>query len=57
MRKLPHAIFGMFKRQRPFDGSRFFAAARIMYAEELGKSGESVYGVAYVPAGQAWTGR
>lgn len=38
-------------------GANIFAAARVMYAEELGKSGESVYGVAYVPAGQAWTGR
>jgi len=38
-------------------GANIFAPARIMYAEELGTSGESVYGVAYVPAGQTWTGR
>jgi hypothetical protein len=38
-------------------GPNIFAAARVMYAEELGTSGESVYGVAYVPAGQAWSGR
>jgi hypothetical protein len=38
-------------------GANIFAAARIMYAEELGTSGESVYGVAYVPAGQTWSGR
>jgi hypothetical protein len=38
-------------------GPNIFAAARIMYAEELGMSGESVYGVAYVPAGQTWSGR
>jgi hypothetical protein len=25
MRKLLHAIFGMFKHQQPFDGSRLFA--------------------------------
>jgi hypothetical protein len=38
-------------------GPNIFAAARIMYTEELGMSGESVYGVAYVPAGQTWSGR
>jgi hypothetical protein len=38
-------------------GANIFAAARIMYAKELPGSGESVYGVAYVPANQAWTGR
>jgi hypothetical protein len=37
--------------------ANIFAAARIMYAQELPGSGESVYGVAYVPANQAWTGR
>jgi hypothetical protein len=38
-------------------GPNIFAPARIMYTEELGTSGESVYGVAYVPAGQTWSGR
>jgi len=38
-------------------GANIFAAARVMYAVELGTSSESVYGVAYVPAGQTWTGR
>jgi hypothetical protein len=38
-------------------GPNIFAPARIMYTEELGTSGESVYGVAYVAAGQTWSGR
>jgi hypothetical protein len=38
-------------------GPNIFAAARIMYAAELGTSGESAYGVAYVPASQTWSGR
>jgi hypothetical protein len=38
-------------------GPNIFAAARIMYAAELGTGGESAYGVAYVPAGQTWSGR
>jgi len=39
------------------EGANIFAAARITYAKEFPSSGESVYGVAYVPANQAWTGR
>lgn len=38
-------------------GPNIFAPARIMYTEELGTGGESVYGVAYVAAGQTWSGR
>jgi hypothetical protein len=38
-------------------GTNIIAAARIVYAKESPGSRESVYGVAYVPADQAWTGR